>query len=76
MVQDQDTLSASNLQLNANRVAIPPKGRVTLEYSSTVGDWILDGVSSAPSTAGLQDTSGAQTAPGALAARTITARME
>jgi hypothetical protein len=45
ILQDQDTLGSSNLQLASSTVTIPPKGQLTLQYNSTVGDWIQDGIS-------------------------------
>jgi hypothetical protein len=80
-IQDQDTLAGSNLQLNASRITIPAKGQLTLQYNSTIGDWIQEGIAGASGSgtiiaSGLQDTGGsglvAQTgANGLTAARTI-----
>ncbi len=49
-IQDQDSVSLSNLQLTAPRITIPAKGQVTLQFSGTVGNWIQDGVTARPLT--------------------------
>lgn len=81
ILQDQDALPSSNLQLVANRVTLPPKAQITLQFHASVGEWIQEGVPVAVSggtfTPGLQDTGSvglvAQTGPGGLtAARTVT----
>lgn len=40
IVQDQDTLASSNLQLSAASVTIAPKQSLTLRFNSAIGDWV------------------------------------
>lgn len=42
IVQDQDTLASSNLQLSASSVTIAPKQSLTLRYNSAIGDWVQE----------------------------------
>jgi hypothetical protein len=51
-LMDEDALSASNLQLTANSVTIPPKAQLSLQYNTAIRGWIQDGVASVAQAAG------------------------
>ena len=79
ILQDEDRLPSSNLQLAAPTIEIAPKTSVRLMFNSSIGDWIQEGVATVPAPvrtvkcgAGQTGTNGASTAE-ALASHVFTA---
>jgi hypothetical protein len=49
ILQDEERLPSSNLQLAAPTIEIAPKTSLRLMFNSTIGDWIQEGVNPQPS---------------------------
>ena len=78
VLQDEERLPSSNLQLAAPAIEIAPKTSIRLMFNSNIGDWIQEGVAIVPAVrtlkcgTGLTGTQGAATAE-ALASHSFAA---
>lgn len=72
VLQDQDTLPLSNLQLSASTVTLAPNTSLRLMFNAVAGDWIQEGANAdTAAVRGLKCGRGTMTAAGATVQETL-----
>lgn len=75
VLQDQDTLPSSNLQLASATVELAPKASVRLMFHSTIGDWVQEGVGSSDVVRAPRCGAGSTSAPWAATPETLASHL-